>query len=72
MCIQMAILGDGQLFLCLKRNFETSRILESVWTIDLSVLKLGYLDVTIGHLNSKIVLFFISFPKTPILSQSDT
>jgi hypothetical protein len=56
---------DGQLFLCLKRNYETSRILESVRTLYLFVQTLGLMDI-------QVITFFVSFPTTPILSQYDT
>lgn len=56
---------DSQLFLCLKMNSETSRILESVRTLYLFVQTLGLMDI-------QVVTFFVSFPTTPISSQSDT
>jgi hypothetical protein len=54
------------------RLSETTQFWRPSGRYSLSVRKVGRLDVSIGRPDIQVVRFFLSFPKTPILSQSDT
>jgi hypothetical protein len=54
------------------RLLETAQFWRPSWTYSLSVRTVGRLDISIGRPGIKVVGFFLSFLKTPILSQCDT